>query len=210
MGGGLYHSGLDSSRSIFIHVPKTGGTSIGEALYGYAAGHHTCAEFRDSNPNKFHLYFKFSFVRNPWDRLVSAYFHLKSESGVPINVAWFRDNLSKYRDFEHFVHEGLSSPNVSSWVHFRPQVDFITDSVGKVLVDFVGHFEDIQIDFSHVAQRVGIRNSLPWANKSCHEHYISYYSDDTREIVRQFYQKDVEVLGYDFSGRIANSKILMP
>lgn len=88
-----------------MHVPKAAGISVATTLYGNMAGSHTPLS-RDElvfSRRDFERYFKFTFVRNPWDRLYSAYTFLKNGGRNQSDEAWTRSNLGGFSDFESFV-----------------------------------------------------------------------------------------------------------
>ena len=60
-------------KFIFIHINKCGGTSIDKVFSGKFRGHKKAFDYKKLNPKEFENYFKFTFVRNPWDRVVSFY-----------------------------------------------------------------------------------------------------------------------------------------
>jgi hypothetical protein len=74
-GRGAYAGYPNRHRCIFIHIPKTAGASIALSLFNEPPRHVHYRDFEIANPDKFRRYFKFAFVRNPWDRLVSSYFY---------------------------------------------------------------------------------------------------------------------------------------
>ena len=79
------------------------------------------------------------------------------------------------------------------------QLDYITDKDGKVIVDFVGQFENLRIDFAKVAKQVQIPTDLPFhSNTSEHFHYSFYYTPETEELVKKRFQKDIDFFGYTF------------
>jgi len=197
-GRGVYAGYPNRCRCIFIHIPKTAGSSIVEVLFGERSRHVPYFEYERANPRKFRNFFKFAFVRNPWDRLVSTYTFLRHGGMNEQDRAWAEKNLSGYADFGSFVRGWLNEENIWSWVHFIPQSYFIMNAEGTVMVDFVGRFERIDRDFEFVAQRLGSSVRLPWTNVSKHREFMSYYDDDTREIVRQVYSRDIEAFGYRF------------
>lgn len=191
---------FDKTQSIFVHIPKCAGISVNHALYGnLAGGHKTLDQYlRIFEPKLVLSYFKFSIVRNPWDRLVSAYHFLQKGGANQQDRDWFQHNLADYPHFKSFVHGWLNGKNAHSWYHFRPQTDFLLDSSGKVSLDFIGHFENLQNDFDYIAKRLGKQVRLPDSNKSRHGDYQAYYDDETRNIVAQVYSRDIALLGYTF------------
>ena len=110
--------------------------------------------------------------------------------------AWADRHLSKYSDFDSFVRDGLGRPEVQSWVHFRPQADFILAPDGTVMVDFVGRYERIGEDFSIIARRLGVRGALQAHNPSDHAPFASYFTPTSAGIVASVYARDVDAFGY--------------
>jgi hypothetical protein len=195
-------------KCIFIHIPKTAGTSIEHALemhgdkdfigikpyinqkqdydsfFGGGLQHCTVSQLAKMIDN-FDDYFKFSFVRNPFDRAVSAVSFL---GGGLKNC---HKPLTKER-FEEFIKKGI--PNTG---HFISQYDFLS-SGERALVDFVGKYENLERDFGFVCDKLGVNKTLEHRMKSTHAPYWSYYSQETLEIVAEKYAKDIEHFGYEF------------
>jgi hypothetical protein len=158
-----------------------------------------------ASPVFFGSAFKFSVVRNPWDRLVSAFHFLKS-SRWPDDRAWSEKHLADFDTFEAFL-AALERPLfrnlVLSQVHFHPQVDFIADPKGRVLIDRVIYFERLADGLRRVAERLQLEapeDKLSRLNASAHLDYRDCYDDRGREIVGQMYARDAELLGYRFEG----------
>ena len=79
------------------------------------------------------------------------------------------------------------------------QKDFLYDANGKLLVDYVGKFENLQKDFDAICTQIPINKSqLPLANTSKHNHYKDYYNKYTKDLVAKAFQKDIEIFKYDF------------
>ena len=167
-------------KCIFVHIPKTAGQSIEHVflrrlgltwetraplllrpnnnpkLGPPALAHLTASEYITCGhvtPEQFDSYFKFSFVRNPWARIVSEYKY----RGYPKKI-----------DFKTYLFKHLPKPGWSDeYRHIMPQYNFLYDEKGKLLVDFVGKFENLQNDFYKVCKRLGFPPiTLPHANKS--------------------------------------------
>lgn len=193
---------FDDLRCIFIHIPKCAGVSINKSLFGNLAGGHTIInDYRYIyKPKEFNTYFKFTIVRNPWDRLVSAFHYLKKGGFNEIDAAWAEKNLSEYEDFDTFVKNWINSRNIWEWHPFRPQYHYICIN-GKNLLDFTGYFENLEEDFEIICKKTGIHNSLGTYNQSSRTDYKNYYNESTRQIVAAVYDRDIELLGYTFDNR---------
>lgn len=197
-GRGIYSDFADEFRCIFIHIPKTAGTSVARTLFGRGSRHVPWFEYQRANPRKFRKYFKFAFVRNPWDRLVSTYFYLKSGGLNEMDRAWADEHLAGYESFEEFVMEWLTEERTWSWVHFKPQHYFICEDELRIQVDFVGRMERVNKDFQTVAHRLGCTRALATGNRSRHRHYSAYYTAELRDKVAQVYAADIRLFGYSF------------
>jgi len=219
---------------LFVHIPKTGGQSVEQFFMDLLGlnwdqdreklllqanpdrtrgteklAHLSAAEYIDCgyvSREEFSRLFKFSFVRNPWDRLLSEYRYR---------------NYFHHRSFRDFVLNKLPRPGWhDQYRHIMPQYDMLHDRQGNLMVDFVGRFEDLQGDFDRVCERLGIADSrLPHRNRSDKKsrdlkrkirnllylngenqrHNIAdFYDDETREAVARYYANDIRTFGYRF------------
>jgi len=195
--------GFDDLKCIFVHIPKAAGISINRALFGNAGGSHRSI-FQYSliyNELEFDEYYKFSFVRNPWDRLLSAYLFLK-EGGLHENDAnWGEKKLKQYNCFHDFVKNWVNKSNIEKEIHFKPQYKFITLN-GKIAVDDVYKVENIHVNFSKICAKLDVVNNLQTLNKTKVklENYKNYYNEETINIVGRVYKKDIELFDYSFDG----------
>jgi chondroitin 4-sulfotransferase 11 len=182
----------DQLKCIFVEVPKTGSSSI-RAIIGEPHRPHLNISQLASlvDPLKFKAYFKFGFVRNPWDRAVSLY---ERREGMQL-----RNQMS----FEGFIDwMKFASSTCIHPVPHRYQLDWFVDGSGNVLVDFIGRFERLNSDWRLVRTRLGINADLPEINVNPDRprDYTKYYTDSTKKIVRDRFAVDIEYFGYEFGG----------
>ncbi|MAX54374.1 MAG: hypothetical protein CL537_02480 [Alcanivoracaceae bacterium] len=196
----VYWKAFDNHKCIFIHVPKTAGTSVGEAIFGNGrTGHFGWEIYRACSKKKFDDYFKFAFVRNPYDRVVSSFYYLSQGGKSEADKKFFEEYLSGAKDFEDFVMNYLGSPVVMSWGHFRPQADYLVDySSGKVMVDWLGRLESINEDFAFLREKFNCLD-IEVKNKSQRNDFRTYYSENPAiaEKIHEIYAKDFEYFGYE-------------
>ncbi|NJK64871.1 MAG: sulfotransferase family protein [Synechococcaceae cyanobacterium SM2_3_1] len=192
------------TRSIFVHIPKAAGTSAVYSLYGRKAGdHRTIADYQLCFSQKeFDSFFKFAFVRNPWDRLLSAYLYLKQGGRNREDQEWAETYLCIFETFTQFVQQWVNEENIQLGLHFRPQSDFLCTHKAQLAVDFIGYLEDIDRDYEYIRGKLGIGQPLKTRNQTMHREkdYRQYYSNETIQIVERVYQQDIALLGYTFEG----------
>ena len=190
------------NRCIFVHIPKCAGLSVAKSLFGNkAGGHNTLKDYRKLfEPADFESYFKFCFVRNPWDRLVSAFHFLKNGGISVMDRQWSQENLTKFKDFRTFVNEWVSiSKNKWSYIHFLPQYYFIFDNEKESSMDFIGDYESLKSDYTFVAKRLGIVSKLSHINSSSRKRdFRNYYDSNMIDIVGSMYKTDIELFEYEF------------
>lgn len=206
---------------LFVHIAKTAGTSVRSTLEQYRwrdpyylpqflcsrishlTGHRIAcklprhakviAAYEMLPRAQFERLFKFAFVRNPWDLQVSSYHHLRRE----------RPHLVGDRDFEGFLRYKLDPQRPYQYhidTSIELQTDYLVDLHGKLLVDFIGRFEQLETDFRTICERVGIKPP-ELAHKrqaSGRKDYRSYYTTDTASLVAERFRTDIERLDYRF------------
>jgi len=180
---------------IFIHIPKTAGSSIYRSLGLQGVRHITqkdIIEKQCKNLNHKKM-FKFAFTRNPWDRFLSLYFYMTE------GPDWKKEKTPNIINFSTFVklyYYDYKLSGHSVWdAHFKPQIDWID----LKSIDFIGKFENLQEDFNTVCDKINItRKKLPHKNKTNHKHYSEYYNKKTRDMIAEKYAKDIEYFGYEF------------
>ena len=197
-----YHKKVFESRNaMFIHIPKNAGTSILKAFIEGSIcdgmddpfkGYTVSAEYyRHFFGNQvFNGLYKFCFVRNPWDRLLSAYSYLD-------RMNWLQ-YLGNFESFEYFVKKWLNKRRLFSDVHFIPQQYFICDDNGNMLMDYVGRFESLQDDVSFVSNKIRFNIDVKHLNRSFHNSYRDVYDDEMIDIVSVLYKNDIQLFNYEF------------
>ena len=145
-------------------------------------------------PEVYASLYKFAFVRNPWDRLVSrhAYLLRKKEHAHSRTV-------NELGGFEPYLKWELAlGPRNGAMRH---QADYVTGTDGRLIVDFIGYFERLAEDFAMVCRRIGVRASLPSPKAHApRQDYRSFYTEETRDLVARAYARDIELFGYSFEG----------
>lgn len=191
----------DENQCIFIHVTKTAGTSVSRSLFGYLPYHHTALDYRVIYGKKtFNQYFKFAFVRNPWDRLHSSYRYLKAGGWNENDRAWAEKHISQFENFEIFVKNWLTEKNIEKHVHFWPQKRFLCDRSSTILVDHLAYFETINDDYETIRRKLSTGSPIAHHNANPGSSYRDAYNDETQAIVADIYADDIRLFGYDFDG----------
>ncbi len=211
---------------IFFHVTKAAGTSVKKALDSYAQEPEKFKIARpprevDGAPNSFYemwesmlwhakardaqkelspdiydRFYKFAFVRNPWDWQVS-YYHFILKEGDHIRHEQVKAMTGGFEEYLEWV---IATKNPFPKGATKLQADIITHKSGQLIVDYVGRYETLNQDFERVCQRLGLAVSLPHLNQSQHRDYRNYYNDRTRQLVADHFQQDIDLFGYTFEG----------
>jgi hypothetical protein len=196
-------------KFIWFKNPKAGSTSILKILYDEGLIHkrplHNVQKgdgFAFYKKDQRADYFKFGFVRNPWDRLVSVF---EDKTKKVIGTRWSMKFYRKYKnhnfpDFAKAIAGFGEKKLLRLDRHIRPQFSNLNDLVG---LDFIGRLENFKEDVTFAMGEIGIEvypNQIPQKNKVPREfrHYSEYYDDETIKIVSDMYKKDIELFGYKF------------
>lgn len=177
----------------FIHINKTGGSSVAQAL-NLPLEHKTALEkIEIIGENNWARNISFTVVRNPWDKVVSHYHYRAktNQTGMRNNPIKFTQWVKRaYGNRDPFYHD---KPKM-----FMPQTDWIVDKDGNVIVDEIIHFENIEEEFNDVLVKIGKQAFLPHIKKSNRGGYRQYYDEGTTEIVRNWFERDIERFDYQF------------
>ncbi len=189
---------------IFLHIPKTAGTSIRETLLFYPP-YSKIMQYDQHHTTKQILYligkerwdncFKFCFVRNPWDRLLSQHKYflrkgkLKREDTHFLDWGKRRINIALERD-----------PLKKQDRHFYPTSDWMKNRKGELMdFDFIGRFENLEEDFEKLCQQLNWPATLKKMNVSPEKtSYQDFYDNELKEMVGVFFKEDIERFSYVF------------
>lgn len=189
---------------VFIHVPKAAGTSIANQIYGRFIGHFGIADVIAANQATVLGLPRFSVIRNPWDRLVSAWSFARdgSGSGGAIKVGMHRPDRyagPDFQDFERFVLDWLpGQPFHALDGVFQDQSSYLLDARGQLAVDHIGRLERLPETEQWVSDKLGREVRFARGNTSRHEDYRSYYTPQTIDAVAAFYARDIALFGCEF------------
>lgn len=201
-------------RCIFIHVPKTGGSSVEKLIWTPAqrTPEFLCRGFVSEFHNKYqtgglqHLlarqvrrevgaavfdnYLRFSLVRNPWDKAVSQYAYMAQRPDLRRFVG-----MPEACEFKRYL-ELIEHRRHVQW---EPQLNFLVDEQGQWLVDHIGRYEEFDRCVPQLLRLLGITaGELPRVNPSQRRPYPTYYDDEARDMVAERYADDIRAFGYRF------------
>lgn len=182
---------------LFIHNPKTAGTSMERREFIGGGGHYPIWGW-EKFINGLDRIYKFGFVRNPLDRTVSAFFHKP-------NVTDYNQNKPGFKEFVRELGEKWEEPpynypevtNLFYHHHFLPQWYFLCDKNKQIAVDFVGRFEHLKRDWKKVCEKLKVSDELGHYRETKHKPYQDYYDKTTEETVRDIYKKDFKIFKYE-------------
>ena len=199
-------------EATFIHIPKTGGTSLASALLSQGEAFNRLPERIERHKNyvknslewtikhsrmhdvdqRYQNVFCFAFVRNPWDLMVSS-FSWWTQKPKQLQTRKDYGYDIKAKGFKALIKSNSSCLN-ECYHNNEGQLYRLNDKI-----DFIGRYENLQQDFNTICDKIRIpRQALPHINKSKHKHYTEYYDDETRETVAEKYAKDIEYFDYKF------------
>lgn len=199
-------------KFIFAAIPKTGTHAVRQALRAHLGpddieqvglfvqkkfpipelaalqhGHLSLAQVRPFlSGEQFDEFFKFAFVRNPFDRFISYCAFMTRVRGEL--------ETRPHQVMRHYI----DNPQ---WQHvlFQPQYTFVSDDSGKLISDYVGRVEAMQRSYDEIASRIGIPGSrLEKVNSTKRRDYRGYYTPELVEAVAKLYARDLELFGYEF------------
>lgn len=195
----------EAHQAIFVHIPKTAGTSVLAGLGADAVfdTHAPAQAYRDAYPDFFARAYRFAFVRNPWDRFASSFHFMKSGTDWPMQQAWARRHIGDL-DFAGFTRrvgrDPLFRAQVMAERFFWPQ-SFWLGEEGAGLVPQLYRFEEIDAEMAALCARFGIEApaQTPHLRKVNKADFRSLYDEEMVAIVGRLYRSDIARLGYSFA-----------
>jgi hypothetical protein len=204
-------------NALYIHIPKTGGTFItnnvlrmgnkpgkekGAGEYNFFGTannieytHSTALEIKKIIGKTFNSYYSFAFVRNPFDKLVSEFFYLQKQKNA--NKGFIVE-----KNFKKFIIELnnkfhlLDNEPQYKINHYTPQHKFIMDNNNKIMIDFLGRFENFSTDIKKIMNKLNISIPVIKLNTTTHKHYTQYYDKETIKMVEEMYKEDLDLFNY--------------
>ena len=189
-------------KCIFIHIPKCAGSSINQQLKLDSVGFsgHSPASYHSEYKN----YFSFTFVRNPYDRVVSAYKYFRK---LKEGHRWYKRNsiisdAANEMDFNEFVNHipdfmklmKREEGSFQSGIHFQTYDYFLDFNI-----DYLARFENIQEDYAYILKKLQLpRTNLRKVNSTNNSDYRQLYMEDSKRAVYNIYQEDINKYNYQF------------
>lgn len=217
-------------KCIFIHIPKCAGSSIFrflnpnivldwkvpnyDVLFGWCPKrklhlqHATAKQLLETeliNEKQWATYFKFSIVRNPWDRALSDYYWIQKDRKIKGS---FKDFILKRDVFEKFLTDDNSMHYRGD--HLLQQSDFF-DVEGQYALDYVGRFENLQKDIETMSKIIGVDSEFKQHEKKsnkAYRHYSIFYTNSNKQLIQNVYNEDIERFEYSFDDKKKGFKIL--
>lgn len=187
-------------KFIFVHVSRTGGSSF-ERLAGvpvtsdrrtvhsgntdFADKHATLADYYTNHPNQFQSYFKFTLVRNPFERLVSSW----------------RWRCNVVQDHDCSLYEFVQQlPDSWSYLH-RMKLEHLSFSESVEQFNFIGRYEKFGEDLGYICNMLALNyDDFPHTNKTGNIDYRQHYNQQTIDLVQRRFRADLEIFNYSFDG----------
>jgi hypothetical protein len=207
----------------FIHVPKTGGTSVARALWRHAdhtegywanrclalvgihVNHYAPVTMRKFRPHTPADELRRNLPAGTFERLFTFAFVRNPWDLLVSYYHFLRDAEGHGDHVSHRRRRTARLPDFEAYVRYEigrgkiSQTRMVADRHGRVLVDFLGRYESLATDFAHACRRIGLEATLGHANTSARTDYRDYYTPRLAALVRDHFADDVERFGYEFT-----------
>ncbi|MDF1695881.1 MAG: sulfotransferase family 2 domain-containing protein [Saprospiraceae bacterium] len=186
-----------TKKFVFIHIQRTGGSSLINVLHNkLSANVQIYAQHGNSKSDENYLldkykdYFKFSMVRNPWERMLSWFLLIYKDQLTTMNQS--------RKQFEQFLHDDLAFAKGDPYFHYN-QIDYITQENGTFVTDRILRFENYNKEIHCLWDKLAMpKEDIPKMNPSIAVNYSDYYTDQSRRLIEQKCKKDIDFFGYTF------------
>lgn len=197
-------------RSIFIHIPKCAGSSMEAHKWNIGSGHQTISDYKNNSIN-FDKFFKWCFVRNPWERIVSAYedcpeiFKFAPSFDSFVNTLYLKKNNFPKGQIKYYDRFDIGFPIYR--IHFMP-MNLLIKIDNQICIDFIGRFENLQEDWEIVQKKLNIiPEKLKISNSRKQKvnlgrrtsDYKDLYNQNLIDLVGEIYEEDIKLFNYSFS-----------
>lgn len=191
---------LENNKAIYIATQRVASTSIQESLLRNidedSTSHQDLVNYEQAEDKygkpALNKNFVFSFVRNPWDRMVSIFFH-QVETNPKLLYS------TGARTFEDFVNEVTQNRLGTLHDLCHSQVSMLKNKFSDIRLDYTGRFEELNRDYKTVCEAISIEPTrLRKLNQSYHFNYKHYYNDNLKSKVARFFEEDIDTFKYVF------------
>lgn len=189
---------------VYFHMPKVAGNSMVDfceqnqvKYYGHDIRYEKYRFIKDYIKERNLI--TFTFVRNPWDRLVSAFFYLNGGGNCKEDDEDRKKYIAQYKgNFKEFIEKEYRGSGIFKQLHFKPQSAWISDR-NKIIINYIGKIESFESDFKVICKKIGKKFiKIKKTNQSLHAHYRNYYDSRTQQMAYDMYKEDIELFNYEF------------
>jgi len=209
---------IKEKKFIYIHIPKTGGSSlqhifnnyknnvntfIGNKIKGHITFYQTVENLINHNltPSS---YIYLTLIRNPWDRMISLYFYIKQYPVINHGMGELQNKiLKKTMSFYDFIDFNVNMKKTTFGVPptlLSSQSNYIKNYNNDIKLNYILKLEDGNNGIKNMLNKenISINISLPHINKSLHKDYISYYNNEYMNKIYEWEKTLIDTYNYTF------------
>jgi len=187
----------DHAKLLFIHVHRTGGSSIGNLLRDHLGKKITCfIQHENARTSKSYLldahkdYYSFGFTRNPWERILSWY--------SLINLNQPKSLVEERKRFEMFIKSDAASDFTTQYFHYN-SIEYLTNKKGELKVDEIFRYENYVTAVQEIQERFNMPlKNIPTLNNTSNKDYHDFYTKESQRLITEKCRLDIEYFNYSF------------